>query len=172
MVEMLAEAFVAIGSNIAPERNVPAAVARLSEESELVAVSTFYRTRPIGRPEQADYRNGMVRLRTRLAREVMEREVLKKIETELGRERSADRHAARTIDLDLAVYSMDGVVTWADPDLAAHNFIAAPLAELAPELLLPPAGRRATTIAEEVGRAGLERDEGLTRRLKEKLKHE
>jgi 2-amino-4-hydroxy-6-hydroxymethyldihydropteridine diphosphokinase len=169
---MSAEAYVAIGSNIAPERNVRAAVARLGDEAELVAVSMFYRTRPAGRPEQADYFNGMVRLRTGLAREQVEREVLKKIELELGRERTADRFAARTIDLDLAVYCVEGEAAWVDPEVALHNFVAAPLAELAPGLPLAPDGRTAATIAARLGRGGLEPDEALTRTLKEMVTHE
>ena len=169
---MPAEAYIAVGSNIEPEKYVPAAVARLREETEVLTISTFYRTRPVGRPEQPDYRNGMVRLRTELGRDELVREVLKRIEAKLGRERSADRYTARTIDLDVAVYCAPGGAVWAEPAVAQHNFIAAPLAELSPGLALPPAGRTAAQVADDLGRAGLEPDEALTRRLREVLKHE
>jgi 2-amino-4-hydroxy-6-hydroxymethyldihydropteridine diphosphokinase len=161
-----ADIYVAVGSNITPEQHVPEAVRRLREAGQSFAVSTFYRTRPLARPEQEDFRNGVVWFRARLEREVLERDLLKSIETALGRVRSADKDAARPIDLDLAVYSEAGRVSWIDPEVLTRNFIAIPLAELAPGLKLPN-GMSAAENADALGRDGLIADEELTRSLKE-----
>jgi 2-amino-4-hydroxy-6-hydroxymethyldihydropteridine diphosphokinase len=166
-----ADIFVAVGSNIDPERNIPAAVRRLSGLADLVAVSTFYRTRPLDRPEQADFRNGMVWIRAALERDRVERDLLKPIEAELGRVRAADKHAPRTIDLDLALYGSARHSDWVDADVYRRNFIAVPLAELSPDLRLAN-GALAAENAAALGRDGLAADLELTQTLKELAHHE
>lgn len=160
--------YIAIGSNIDPEKHIAAAIVRLREQAAMVSVSAFYRTKPLARPEQADFRNGVVRLRPRerLEREDVTRDLLKPIEAALGRVRTADKHAARTIDLDLAVYCEDGRAIWVDAQVARRNFIAAPLAELVPELRLP-CGATVAELARALGRDGLVLDETLTRQVQE-----
>jgi 2-amino-4-hydroxy-6-hydroxymethyldihydropteridine diphosphokinase len=170
------EAFIAVGSNIRPADNVPAALARLMEVADVVAVSTFYRVRPFDRPAQPDYRNGVFRLLTDAAPADLQRRVLRGIEAEIGRERARDRHAARTIDLDLVLFdgvSMDedGLVLPA-PEILEWNFIAVPLAELAPDAVLPGSGRGLAEIATGLGRSGLTVDAPLTQTLKEMLADE
>ena len=63
------------------------------------------------------------------------------MESELGRERSAEKNAPRTIDLDLVVHgdlvcSEEGLVLPA-PEILERAFVALPLLELEPELVLP-----------------------------------
>jgi len=53
----MARAFVAIGSNVEPEENVRRAIRLLADGVRVVAVSTVYRTKPLGRPEQDDFYN-------------------------------------------------------------------------------------------------------------------
>ncbi len=160
--------YIAVGSNIEPEKNIVAAVGELRKSADDIFVSTFYRTKPLTRPEQADFRNGVVHLRTLLERAEIERDLLKPIEARLGRVRTTDKHAARTIDLDLAVYCEDGQAVWIDDDVLRRNFIAVPLAELAPMLRLPD-GETTAQVAEALGNAGLVADEALTKRLRELL---
>ncbi len=173
---MKAAAFVAVGSNIAPDANIPAALGRLAEVAELVAVSTFYRVRPLDRPEQPDFRNGVVQIETQLDPVALHRNLLREIEEWMGRERSDDKHAARPIDLDLVLYEdvafREGDLVVPDPDITARNFLAVPLAELAPALELPGDGRTLGEIATKLGRTGLLVDRPLSDTLKEMLKHE
>ncbi len=165
MPQQPADIYVAVGSNIAPEKNIPAAVQRLRDCAESCTVSTFYRTRPLTRPEQDDYRNGVVWIRASLERDHVERDLLMLIEADLGRVRSGDKHAARPIDLDLAAYAGEGRATWIHPDVLARNFIATPLAALAPGLPLPN-GMTAADNATALGRDGLVPDEALTQVLR------
>lgn len=57
-------AYIALGSNIGPEKHIPAALAELAARCRVAAVSRFYRSRPLNRPEQADFINGACRIET------------------------------------------------------------------------------------------------------------
>jgi len=164
----MADLYIAVGSNIDPEQNITEAVDRLRKRTEAILVSTFYRTRPLLRADQPDYRNGVVRVQSTLEREAVGRDLLKPIEDELGRIRTADKHAARTIDLDLAVYCRDGRADWMDDEVLQRNFIAVPLAEIASSVRLPN-GKTTAQVADALGNAGLVADEALTKRLRELL---
>ena len=171
---MMAEAFVAVGSNIDPAENIAAALARLTEVARVRAVSTFYAVRPLDRPQQPDFRNGVFQIATNQDPSVLHNDVLRGIEEEIGRERSRDKHAARTIDLDLVMYEdiefQDGDLIIPDPDILERNFVA--VAELAPQTELPGVGRTLDAIATELGTTGLTTDETLTRTLREILANE
>ncbi|NSW56603.1 MAG: 2-amino-4-hydroxy-6-hydroxymethyldihydropteridine diphosphokinase [Armatimonadetes bacterium] len=137
----MARVFIAFGSNIAPETNVPRALDLLAAAVRVIAVSTVYRTEPIGALDQDPFYNGAFLIETDLGPRVLKFELLRGIEGELGRVRTADRYAPRTIDLDIALYG-DLVVSEPnlvipDPDIKSRAFLAVPLAELAPEMVLP-----------------------------------
>jgi 2-amino-4-hydroxy-6-hydroxymethyldihydropteridine diphosphokinase len=79
-------------------------------------------------------------LRSTLAPDELLR-ALQSIEQRFGRERPY-RHAPRTLDLDLLRYGVRRIatpsLTLPHPRLHQRAFVLAPLAELAPELGLPP----------------------------------
>ena len=88
--------YIAIGSNLAsPLEQVNAALAALAEipDSQIVAVSPFYRTPPLGPQDQPDYLNAAVALDTDLAPETL-LDHTQRIELQQGRERKAHRWAA------------------------------------------------------------------------------
>jgi 2-amino-4-hydroxy-6-hydroxymethyldihydropteridine diphosphokinase len=101
----LALVYVSVGSNIEPERHIEAALGLLMNTVAVTAVSTFYRTEPIGRPEQDTYLNGVFEIRTNLPACEVTPAILHPIETKLGRLRSEDKFASRTLDLDLILYN-------------------------------------------------------------------
>ena len=79
--------------------------------------------------------------------------VLQPIEQALGRLRTADRNAARTIDLDIALFNHE-VLDLAsrhipDPDILKHPHVAVPLADLAPYHIHPETGQPLAEIARE-----------------------
>jgi 2-amino-4-hydroxy-6-hydroxymethyldihydropteridine diphosphokinase len=143
-------AYVAVGSNIDSERNLLAGLRALAQQVRVSAISTLYRTPPLERPDQEPFINGVVEVCTDLSPEGLQ-SILRAVESDRGRIRTADRHAARTLDLDLIAY--DGLLrrgpklTLPDPDVYRRAFVAVPLAELAPELILPDTGRRASDVA-------------------------
>lgn len=162
--------YVAVGSNIDPEANVRRALELLAKSLPLKAVSTFYWTPAIDRPEQPDYLNGVIRIQTghppgRL------RDLLREVEHALGRVRTEDPYAARTIDLDILLYGeaivSDGGLEIPDPDILARPFLAAGLLELDPELRLPGAGEKLSRQTNAIA-AALTDAPKISRELKEK----
>lgn len=147
----MTRAYIGVGSNVKPEGHVPAALRLLAEQVHLVAISTFYRSRAEGRPEQPDYANGVVAIETDRTPEALKAEVLRPIEARLGRRRTADRFAARTIDLDLLLFGeaeQHGPdLQLPSPDIERRDFVAIPLAELAPELRVPGMAVRVRDLA-------------------------
>ncbi|MHB0878065.1 MAG: 2-amino-4-hydroxy-6-hydroxymethyldihydropteridine diphosphokinase [Anaerolineae bacterium] len=149
----MARAYVGVGANVEPAENVRRALRLLAAHERLTAVSSVYRTPPLGRPEQDDYYNCVVEIETSRPPLELKRQVLRRIEREMGRTRGPDRYAARTIDLDLLAYDdlrlESEELTLPAPDIAERDFVAVPLAELAPTLLLP---ERGITVAEAASR--------------------
>jgi 2-amino-4-hydroxy-6-hydroxymethyldihydropteridine diphosphokinase len=172
----MARAFVAVGSNIDPAANVRRALELLALEARLVAVSTVYRTRPLGRPKQADYYNCVAEIETEIPPTDLKCGVLRRIEGALGRERGEDKFAARTIDMDLIAYDELEMET-ADlelpaPEIQCRPFVAVPLAELAPELTLPGLGVRAASLAATMSNADMEPLASYTEQVRRGLRHE
>lgn len=134
-------AYISVGSNIEPEKNIPEALEKLKKYVRVNAISTFYRTIPVGRPEQSAFINGVWQINAEQTARELKFHVLRQIEAELGRVRTEDKYAARTIDLDIALYGDmvidDPDLRIPDPDIRRRPFIAVPLLELAPRLVLP-----------------------------------
>jgi len=118
-------AIISIGSNIQPQRHVQAALDLLASHFELLAHSAIVQTRPIDRPLQDDYLNTCALVATDLDRPALE-QWLHDAEVALGRVRSADKFAARTIDLDVIVWNGEIV----DGDVHERDFLRAAVEEL------------------------------------------
>ncbi len=137
----MARAFVAVGSNINAPANVRAALRALAERVTVSRISTVYQTEPEGRPEQPLFYNCVIEIETEIPPLELKSRVLRPIEEALGRQRTSDKYAPRTIDLDLIIYddlvlkSSDLVLP--DPEISSRFFLAVPLSELAPSLTLP-----------------------------------
>jgi 2-amino-4-hydroxy-6-hydroxymethyldihydropteridine diphosphokinase len=145
-------AFVAVGSNIDPGRNMMEAIRQMASLLHIVGISTVYLSEALGRQEQPPYYNCVVEIDSESGPEEL-RTQFRKIEMDLGRQRGPDRYAARTIDLDLILYDdlmlNTNDITLPDPEILHRPFLAFPLHELAPDLTLPGLG---TTIADVVSR--------------------
>ncbi len=131
--DRLSVAFIAVGSNIEPEQNISAALTMLKEVVRVRASSIFYRTEPLGERRQPDFVNGVWHVHTVLSPARIKNDVLKPIESELGRVRTDDKFAPRTIDLDLVLY---GALVTAGDDLTLPHpdvnrpFVYVPILEL------------------------------------------
>jgi dihydroneopterin aldolase/2-amino-4-hydroxy-6-hydroxymethyldihydropteridine diphosphokinase len=169
----VARAFIAVGSNIEPEQNVREGLRRLSQRLSIKAVSTFYRSLPLGRPEQQPFINGVVEVETDVPPEQLKYGVLRAVESEMGRVRTADTYAPRTLDLDILLYDARMIsspdLTVPDPDIVSRPFLAVPLAELAPEAVLPGDGRSLRAIAGRFAEHGMERLATYTEEVRREL---
>ena len=109
MSKIASEVFVAVGSNIEPEENISWALKMLQEYVTISAISKLYRSAALERADQDDFINGVVKILTSYKPRELKFDVLRKIESQLGRVRTDDKHTARTIDLDLILY--DDIIT-------------------------------------------------------------
>lgn len=133
-------AFISIGSNIDPEKYLPLAIRKLKKLGEILSVSGVYQNPALGRSEQPDFLNAAALLLTHL-QALGVRHALRSIEAQLGRVRTEDKYAARTIDLDLCFYNTLVIQTpefvIPDPEIFERAHLAVPLAELDPSYLHP-----------------------------------
>lgn len=159
----MARAFIAIGSNLQqPQLQVERAIQAISglPGTQLVKHSSLYRTAPVGYDNQPDFINAVVEVRTSFAPLELLRELLK-METERGRERPFP-NAPRVLDLDLLLYNDIMVdsqeLTLPHPRMQTRGFVMLPLAEIAPDLMIPNHGL-ASALAEKCMDQGVKRIE-------------
>lgn len=164
---------VAIGSNVEPEKNIADALGRLADRVEIVGLSNFYRTEPVGPPGQPPFVNGACAIRTALGPLDLKRTVLRQVEDAGGRIRTADRYAPRTIDLDLLVYGPtvlnEADLELPDPEILDRPFLWLPLLELDPGLILPGTGVRLDRLTACKQRSSMIFDAPLSEALRQHL---
>lgn len=147
-------AYLALGSNIRPAENLREAVRLLARFGTIRRVSRVWESPPFDGSRQTYYLNAAVLLDTTLSARSLRLEAIASIEESLGRVRVPhDKHAPRTIDIDIALFNHD-VLTIdhrrvPDPEIAKRPFLAQPLAELDPDYVHPELG---ITLAEIAGR--------------------
>lgn len=150
--------FITLGSNIEPERHLPQAVALLRQNYRLAmrGVSRVYAFPPVDAVGEVDatqpaFLNAAVLVETGYYGPLrLKYEVLRFIETCLGRVRTADKFAPRTIDLDIALFGsrvQSGLLTLPDPDIPRRAHVILPLADLAPDFAHPVTGQTLGALA-------------------------
>ena len=138
------KAVVSLGANIGDAKaNLDLAVALLREATEVIAVSSYLQTKPIGGPEQPDYLNAVAIVESELpAKDLLA--LLNGIETAMGRTREI-HWGPRVIDLDLIQYGgllvSDEKLTLPHPRAHERRFVLAPWFEIEPEAVLLTHGR-------------------------------
>jgi 2-amino-4-hydroxy-6-hydroxymethyldihydropteridine diphosphokinase len=157
----MVRAYIGLGSNLDdPERQLRRALEALAQlpQTHLAGCSRFYRSVPLGPQDQPDYMNAVAALDTTLEAEAL-LDALQAIETAQGRVRGPERWGPRTLDLDLLLYGSAILATprlsVPHPGLAERGFVLYPLAELAPDLVLPD-GRTLADLLARCEASGLE----------------
>ena len=132
--------YVALGSNLnEPHAQVERAIAKLKRYPQVSAfrASTAVESAPVGYLDQPSFINAVVGFLTVWSLRDTHN-VLKKIESELGKIPPKERFGPRTIDLDLLMYgrvkSEDPELLLPHPRLHERIFVLYPLASIAPEL--------------------------------------
>lgn len=151
-------AYIGVGANIDPLKNIRSALERLMAVFSARGVSTFYVTEPLAGREQPAYVNGVFQIHARVPPMELRR-VLKRIEKDLGRERGSDAYASRTIDLDIAIYGNtivhNDTMNIPDPHLRDRPFLCLPIYELDATVVLPDTGERIADIAGSLRPVGM-----------------
>jgi 2-amino-4-hydroxy-6-hydroxymethyldihydropteridine diphosphokinase len=138
------KAVVALGANIGnPQEQMDLAISMLRAATDVIAVSSYISTKPVGGPEQPDYLNAVVLLESELpALDLLA--LLHGIEKALGRER-IEKWGPRTIDLDLIQYG--SLLSSADelqlphPRAFERRFVLQPWHEIEADAILLTHGR-------------------------------
>jgi 2-amino-4-hydroxy-6-hydroxymethyldihydropteridine diphosphokinase len=146
---------LSLGSNMGDRRAfLRTAVEGIRRLGRVTAESSVYETVPVGFADQPNFLNMAVELETELVPTELMRH-LKEIEAGVGNKATV-RHGPRQIDIDILLWSGGGVI-WPDleiphPRLMERGFMLIPLAEIAPNAVLPTG----ITVAEAAARVGSE----------------
>ena len=122
----------------------------------LVAVSSWYRTQPIG-PPQPDYLNGCAILNVQQTPEEL-LALLQAVELQFGRVRN-EKWGARTLDLDIILYEDLMIntpnLTIPHPRIHERAFVLVPLAQIAADWQEPKTGKAIAQLAGEIDTSGV-----------------
>jgi 2-amino-4-hydroxy-6-hydroxymethyldihydropteridine diphosphokinase len=139
-------AVLSLGSNLGNSAEILSSAAEaLNEVSEVIALSSFYQTRPVGGPPQPDFINAVIIIETNLEPEELLL-VAQAIEGAHGRQRNENtvRWGPRFLDIDLIkcdemlVNSPD--LTIPHPRAHEREFVLRPWNEIDPAATLPGFG--------------------------------
>ncbi|MCX8117082.1 MAG: 2-amino-4-hydroxy-6-hydroxymethyldihydropteridine diphosphokinase [Desulfobacterota bacterium] len=156
-------AHIGIGSNLGDktafcERAISEILAL--DHNRLLARSSFFRTRPMGYPDQDWFVNGVIKIETDLEPFDLHR-ALKRIEMKLGRQKTFPG-GPRVIDLDLLFFEDRRIETEElqvpHPRLHLRQFVLIPLMEIDPQLPHPVLNKTVELLLKEI-----EEDQGVER---------
>ena len=154
-------AYIGLGSNLDdPQRQLKQALEAIEKLTsvKVIAVSSLYRSQPMGPQDQPDYVNAVCSIETSLL-PLQLLDELQTIELAQGRIREGERWGPRTLDLDILLYG--GKTITSDrlniphPGMLERNFVLWPLHEIAPDLIIPERGPLAAFL-EKIDKQGLE----------------
>ena len=126
------QAYLSLGSNIEPEANLVKAIELLSNHGQIEKLSHAWESESVG-AEGPNYLNACLLLVTQLSQTELKEQALLPIETSLGRKRSENRFAPRTMDIDIVVFDGESC----EDKYWEQAFVVIPLAEIHPHFQNP-----------------------------------
>lgn len=138
------KAYLSLGSNQDPEKNLLSAVIALRETFKNVVVSDWFPTKAVGF-NGPDFINAAAIIETEW--DVVTLDAwLHTLEDRHGRRRDVPRFSSRTLDIDIIffddlVLNGPGNLQIPRPELK-HAFVLEPLAQIAPDYVNPETGKR------------------------------
>ena len=130
-------AYLSLGSNVSPEKNIQFALDQLSKIFGKVVSSSTYVTKSVGF-EGSDFLNLVVRINTNLdPSELIDK--LHRIEEMTGRVTGTKAFNDRTLDIDVLIYDdlVDLSLNIPRDEILKYGFVLEPLAELYPDGIHP-----------------------------------
>lgn len=125
-------------------------------KTSVAAKASFYETEAVDVPERYKdlvFINTAVIVETALSPDELS-EAVHELEYKLGRIRTGERHAPRTIDIDIITYgditSSREDLTLPHPEAANRRFVIEPIAEIRSELVLPGQSKTAFEILQSL----------------------
>jgi 2-amino-4-hydroxy-6-hydroxymethyldihydropteridine diphosphokinase len=136
-------AYIALGSNLGNKRlNIIKAIWFINrlKQTTLTRVSRFYKIPTIGKPNQPNFVNAVVEIKTSLSVVNLLNEILK-IEKRMERVQLCERWEPRVIDLDILLYNQDTYYSSRlivpHPRMHQRRFVLEPLCDISPNLIHP-----------------------------------
>jgi 2-amino-4-hydroxy-6-hydroxymethyldihydropteridine diphosphokinase len=135
-------AYLSLGSNIEPQVNLVHTIQLLQNHGTIERISSAWASKSVGAPGP-NYLNACVLFITALKQPELKEQILYPIEIKLGRRRSDNRFAPRTIDIDIILFDDQSC----DDKYWEQAFVVVPLAEIYPALQNPLAREPITETA-------------------------
>jgi len=161
----MVDVYIGLGSNLEnPAEKIIQARSYIANHPQMTELnfSSLYSSPPMGPKDQPDYVNAVMSVSTELpAIELLG--VLQRIENDFGRDRTAIRWGARTLDLDILMYGSQQLDL---PELKIPHigiteraFVLYPLQEIAPDGLIVPGKDSIDSLVSQCPLGGLEKIE-------------
>jgi 2-amino-4-hydroxy-6-hydroxymethyldihydropteridine diphosphokinase len=125
-------AYLSLGSNIQPEIHLVQAIQLLHNYGEVLRVSSAWESKSVG-AEAPNYLNACVLFKCPFMQVELKENIIRPIEAQLGRKRSENKFAPRTIDIDIVLF--DGKPY--NDKFWNYAFVIVPLAEIYTEYQNP-----------------------------------
>ncbi|MDB9805053.1 2-amino-4-hydroxy-6-hydroxymethyldihydropteridine diphosphokinase [Porticoccaceae bacterium] len=134
--------YLSLGSNVEAQRNIEAAMDALADTFGELIISSVYESEAVGFDGDSFY-NLVVGIHSDLGVGELSK-ILKTIEDQQGRDRSAPKFGARSLDIDILTVDdrvgvIDGIAIPRD-EILKNAFVLQPLAEIAPTTVHPQNG--------------------------------
>ena len=134
--------YLSLGSNVEAQRNIEAAMDALADTFGELMISSVYESEAVGFDGDSFY-NLVVGIHSDLGVGELSK-ILKTIEDQQGRDRSAPKFGARSLDIDILTVDdrvgvIDGIAIPRD-EILKNAFVLQPLAEIAPTTVHPQNG--------------------------------
>ncbi len=141
-----------MGSNINPADNIPKAIELISAKLEVIRISNYYKSHPVG-AKGGDFINVGILIKSDMKPKNLKYDILRPIEKELGRVRNSDKNAPRCIDLDIVfiegMICDDEELKLPDPDFLKYPHVALPIGELSDDFIHPLNNERVKKLSEK-----------------------
>jgi len=148
-------AYIGIGSNLGDRHHNCLMALEMIEQipgCELIGLSNWYLTQPVGVKGQDWYVNGVVSVSTEIPPQDLLRRLLA-IEADMGRVRS-ERWESRIIDLDILLYGQEIIneknLTIPHPLMHLRKFVLVPMVQLGPNLIHPSLGMTVAKLLQKI----------------------
>ena len=152
--------YLGLGSNLGDRfANLQEAVNCLGRSAGITVtgISAVYETAPVGGPDQPDYLNAAISLKTTLAADKL-LEICLETEKKMGRVRGK-RWSARIIDIDILLFGGSHIrtdsLTVPHPGMHERGFVLVPLADIAPDAVHPLKKLTVTELVRECDVSGI-----------------
>jgi 2-amino-4-hydroxy-6-hydroxymethyldihydropteridine diphosphokinase len=128
-------AYLSLGSNIQPEKHLVRTIQLLQEQVQIEMISSAWESVSVG-ADGPNYLNACLSLITHLSQAELKEQILLSIELQLGRKRSENKFAPRTMDIDIVIF--DGQPC--NDRYWEQAFVVIPLAQIHPTFQNPLTG--------------------------------